>query len=357
MDKPNVRMIELARHIRGVTQKELAKTLNITQSTLSKIERNEFGITDATAEQVAKFLRFPLSFFYQPDIKTPISNIYFRKRAAITQPALDTIIGEVKVILKCIDYLLEEIEITVYPKYRFDISDGWSPETIAKRLRELLAVPAGPIQNPVKLLEDIGIVVYMYDSAEMKFDGLTAYTDNGVPVIFVNKHLPNDRIRFTLGHELLHLLSHLPCDIEPWRDYEAEANQFPGAFYMPTKDCKQDLLRLTYNKLPSLKAYWGLSKAAIIYKAKDAGFINEKTYTYMMIELGRNNERKQESGFVEIDSPTTLQEVINLLENEVGYTQEEIAEKLRLSVEDYIRFFEPPQTNNKLRIRQIRPAI
>jgi Zn-dependent peptidase ImmA (M78 family)/DNA-binding XRE family transcriptional regulator len=358
MLQTNFKMIELARNIRGATQKELSKSLNITQSNLSKIERGELNTAESTIKQIAETLDFPLSFFCQSEVRTPISNFYFRKRSSISQRILDKIIGDVKLILKCVDYLLEEIEITDYPKYNFDLSDGWTPETVAIRMREILRVPSGAIHEPVKYLEELGIIVYFYDCKELRFDGLTAYTDNGVPVIFVNMNLPNDRIKFTLGHELFHLLCHIPCDIEPWRDHEAEANQFPGEFFMPTKECLSDMKRLSFNQLTGLKAYWGMSKASIIYKAKAAGFINEQTYKYMIIELSRRGERKLESGFVDIDKPTTLQQVLDLLQNELEYSEQEIADKLCIGLSDYLRLFAPPLTDKPtVKIRQLKRVV
>ncbi len=358
MRKTNHKMIELARGVRGVTQKELSVSLKISQSTLSKIERGEFGVSDVTTEEIAKVLEFPLSFFYQEEVKTPIANIYFRKRATINQKSLDKIIGDIKIILKSVDYLLEDVEITEYPRYKFDISDGWTPETVALRMREILKLQNGPITEPVKFLEEMGIIVYFYDCKELKFDGLTAYTDSGTPVIFVNSNLPNDRIKFTLGHELCHLLCHIPCNVEPWRDYESEANRFPGEFFMPTKECKSDLFSLTFNKLTVLKSYWGLSKSAIAYKAKSGGFINESTYKYMIIELSRRGERKSESGFVDIDTPSTINKVISLLETELDYTDIDIAEKLCIGLQDYIRLFKPYSENYpKIRVKRLKIAV
>lgn len=354
----NFKMIELARSMRGITQKELSTDLNITQATLSKIERGELGVTESTINEIASILKFPISFFHQEEVKTPISNIYFRKRASIPSKVLDKIIADVKVVLKSIDYLLEEIEITEYPKYKFDLSDGWTPQSIASRFREMLKIPSGPIHTPIKYLEQIGIIVFFYDCKDLHFDGLTSYTDNGVPVIFVNKNLPNDRIKFTIGHELLHLFSHIPCDIEPWRDYESEANQLPGELYMPTKECSGDLIKLGYNQLTRLKAYWGMSKASIIYKAKTAGLINEATYKYLMIELSRRGERKNEQGFVEIDKPTILQQVIDLLHNELEYSEQDIADKLCIPIGDYKRLFTEEKGEEPLvKIRRLRPAV
>ena len=127
MNEINCKMIELARNVRGVTQKELSKSLEVTQSTLSKMERGEFNTALPTIIKIANTLNFPLEFFYQVELRTPISNIYFRKRSAISQRILDQIMGDVKIVLKCIDYLLEEIEITEYPKYKFDLTEGWTP--------------------------------------------------------------------------------------------------------------------------------------------------------------------------------------------------------------------------------------
>lgn len=358
MNKPNSKMIELARNVRGITQKDLIKLLpTLTQSTLSKIESSGFNITQDTISRIAEALDFPIEFFYQDEVRTPISNIYFRKRASLSQKILNKIIGDVKIVLKSVDYLLEEIEISEYPKFKFDISEGWTPESVAIRMREIMKIPAGPIADPVKYIEQLGIVVYFYDCPDLRFDGLTAYSDNGVPVTFVNKNLPNDRIKFTLAHELLHLVCHIPCDIEPWRDFEAEANSFPGEFYMPTKECSRDLKGLSYNQLASLKAFWGISKAAIIYKAKATNCINEATYRYLMIELGRKNERKTESGFVDIDAPTTLDQVIRLLKTELDYSDQDIADKLRLNLPDYVRLFDPSSGESKVKIRRLKPAI
>jgi Zn-dependent peptidase ImmA (M78 family)/DNA-binding XRE family transcriptional regulator len=354
----NFKMIELARSMRGITQKELASDLNITQATFSKIERGELGMTESTVSQIATILKFPIAFFHQEELKTPISNIYFRKRASIPTKVLDKIIADVKVILRSIDYLLEEVEIAEYPKYKFDLSDGWTAKSIATRFRELLKIPNGPIHTPVKYLEQLGIIVFFYDCKDLHFDGLTAYTDNGVPVIFVNKNMPNDRIKFTLGHELLHLFSHIPCDIEPWRDFESEANELPGELFMPTRECSADLAKLGYNQLTGLKAYWGMSKASIIYKAKSLGLISESTYKYLMIELSRRGERKSEQGFVEIDKPTILQMVIDLLHNELDYSEQDIADKLCMPIEDYKRLFtEDKGIEPLVKVRRLRPAI
>ena len=352
----NPKMLELARNFRELTQKQLAELLpKINQPNLSKIEKGELNVSQATAEMLADVLKYPVDFFYQEELRTPLANIYFRKRATLPQKKLDKIFADVNHVLKSIDYFLNDIELKEYPKYSFDLSEGWTPESVAIRMRELLRIKPGPVKDIVRYIEECGIVVYFYDSELDKFDGLTAYTDNGSPIIIVNKNMPNDRIKYTLAHELGHLVIHIPCSIEPWRDFEDEANNFASEFLMPRHDCYRDLQGLTYNKLSIIKSYWGVSKAFIIRRAKTIGLITESTYKYLMIELGRRNERKNEIGHVDLDDPKIINEIINILKAEFQYDNKEIAENVKLSLDDYLMLFD--SSKNNIKIRSIKQSI
>ena len=348
-------MIELARNARKLSQKDLMALLpEDYRPNISNIERGELAVTEIGLAHIAKALDFPTEFFYQDEIKTPLSNIYFRKRATLSVKSFNKIFADLKIILRSIDYILEEIELKEYPKYQFDLSKDWTPETVAIRLREIMQIhPGRPVKNIVTLIEEMGVIVFFYDSPDAKFDGLTAYTDNGIPVIFVNKNMPADRIKYTIVHELIHLVSHIPCNLEPWRDYEGEADSGTSEFYMPAKEFTYDARNLSYAKLGELKSYWGVSKAAIIRRAKDLSLINANTYKYLMIELGRKGERKNEAGYVEIDSPKILATSIDLLKSERGYTNEHFANKVHLQVMDYCRFFDP-QSRPQVTLRAIR---
>ena len=69
------------------------------------------------------------------------------------------------------------------PKWNCNF-DG-SPEICANYIREFWKVPRGRIENLTKLIEDNGIVVIPLDLG--KLDGLSVFTQSGIPVIFVNK--------------------------------------------------------------------------------------------------------------------------------------------------------------------------
>ena len=146
------------------------------------------------------------------------------------------------IVFFAIDNLLKNIELKVYPQYVFNISEGWELKDIAARLRQVMNIhPGKPVKEVVRLVEEMGIIVYFYHSKTPKFEGMTCYTNKGIPVIVVNKNFPADRIKLTVIHELIHLVAHIPCIIEPWRETEDEAFQGAFGFFMPRNDCYEDL--------------------------------------------------------------------------------------------------------------------
>lgn len=84
----------------------------------------------------------------------------------------------------------------------------------------------------------------------------------------MNQGLPPDRERFTLMHEVGHLVMHQT----PVEDQEQQANRFAGEFLAPAEEIRPFLGGLTvrqFSKLAQLKQEWGLSMAALIQRALD----------------------------------------------------------------------------------------
>lgn len=210
-----------------------------------------------------------------------------------------------------------------------------------------MRIQKGPIPNLVESLERNGIIVYFINTSNDKFDGYTLFTNNVQPVIFINGSIPNDRKRFTLAHELGHLVLHIRTDREDLsRDVENEANMFASEFLMPEIDIRNDLSYITLTKAAQLKDYWMTSKSSIIRRARDLGFIDQNKYTYFNIELSRRGERKIEKGYVGIDNPGIIKSTISELRRVENYTIEDFSMMLSLSVDLFKNLFE----QDKLRI-------
>lgn len=332
----NYRMITLARESRGLTQKDLANKIeNLNQGNLSKIERGMLSVSSENLDAIAATLNYPIDFFYQQEVRTPVSSFYYRKRASVSKKALMQFEAQVNIIRMGLDKLLAEVELEdfTFPKLEVDVHN--TPQEAARAVRGFLRIPKGPVHDLITTLENFGIVIYFIEVDEDGIDGFTTFTDLGRPIMFINQDYPNDRKRFTIAHELGHLVMHIPFVLETWRDEELEANQFASEFLMPESDCRAEFTRFRFTSLDEMKAYWGISKAAVIRRAYDLKVIPKETYTYMIIELGRRGERKKERGYVAIDEPKLLSEILNILLKELGYTTNEVAKVVSLNQRDF----------------------
>ncbi len=337
----NHNQLVLAREARGLTQEQLSKLLpTLNQSNLSKVEKGLLGVTESTLESISTALQFPKEFFLQKDVRPALSNLYYRKQYKINGKKLKTLRAAIKILTRAIGNIMDEVEMDKpFERLKFDISEGWTPLRAAQATREILGINDGPLKNIISKIEEAGIIIYFLSFDIEGFDGVSAFTDNGWPIIFVGKNYSNDRIIMSIAHELAHIVMHIPFIVEPYRDEEKEAKSYAGEFLLPTKDVKADLIGLTYNKLLDLKLYWNVSKAALIRKAHDTGAISPSTYSYLNIERGRRGERTVEDGYVELDSPSLLKKIIGLYSRSLSYTVEDLAALATLRVEDYIKHF------------------
>lgn len=350
----NTSKLILAREARGKTQHELvAMVPNLNQGNYSKMEKGLLNVPDETLQNIAKVLDYPVSFFYKDGVHTPISSFYYRKRVSMAKKHLTVLEAKLDIIRLCVDELLDSIELPEFKMPAFEINDKCTPTDVARKLRDFLRLPKGPVKNLIRVLEAAGIIVYFIKTEVEKFDGITLLTDKGQPIIFVNDSMPNDRKRFTIAHELMHLVAHIPFSpLVEDRDVEHEANEGAGEFLMPYLDCRLDLQGLRYSQLGTLKQYWGVSKAMVLFRAKEIHGISPEKCTNMYIELSRQGERKKETGFVELEDAALINLAIQAHENELGYSLEDILQVLSLSKNDYLEYFSKSKYNVSVKIRR-----
>ncbi len=329
--------IRIARESRGLSQKELSELIGVTQATLSRFEIGALDVTQEVVSKLSQALNYPETMF-ERDVRLGGENtLFYRKRASMTVKHLSILESKISILSKSIDELMESIDIPELRIPAVEPTADNSPQEIAYKIRTLLGVPAGPIDNIVSLLERNGVIVLFIDFNDMdKFDGLTMFTTNQAPVIWINRNAPNDRKRYSLAHELGHLVMHLRSDDldKDEKQKEIEANQFAAEFLMPESQCKEDLFNLKYKDLGMKKFYWKVSKAAIIFRAKELKCISDETATYLYVTLGRNGERKKETVIVPIDTPQIVKKMYNLHVSDLHYSEEALTDITGLMPKD-----------------------
>lgn len=340
----NFRQFIFAREYRGYSQSDLAKSIEgLSQPNLSKFEKGLGTISEELLYKIISSLNFPEVFFTKK-INNYVENAHYRKRTTLSKKEKN----EIEYTVRLAGYIIDEMSASIeWPEFSLNplnVEEGYSPETIAKYARKTLKIkPNEPVKDINKLIESHGVVIIEIDNIE-KFDGVSLLTDNGIPVIIINKSFSNDRKRFTLAHELGHLLMHI-CGDFPISDYrdekerEKEANIFASEFLMPKDSIKNSLYGLKLSDLIPLKSYWLTSMQSLIRRAYDLNCIDKNKYVYLNMEFSRRGNKKNEGYDVFIDSPVLFNKAYKLFKEDLSYSKDEMAEGFGLPIDVMDRYF------------------
>lgn len=338
--KINNETLELARQLRQLTQREAAEAIGISQGKLSKAEHGLQELDIPILETLAKFYEIPLAFFYRELDPTPVSHYYYRKK--ITSNKLtDSFVSLVQIFKIFIEEFLKPIELPEFDLQLYTPSQELSVQEIANRTRFSLGIFKGPVPNLTTLLENHGILIVKIDFGTNKLDGLSTYTSKGRRIIFLNTQMPNDRMRFSLAHELGHMIMHSGKLPLPGQDVENEANEFASQFLMPEEEISPMLYGINMYDLVTLKKRWRVSMKALIYRAKSLMTINDRTYRNLQIFYSKKGYNHGEPYPLPFESPTLLYETVNIYKNELGYTDSELMELMTIGPIEYKKFFSP----------------
>jgi Zn-dependent peptidase ImmA (M78 family) len=170
------------------------------------------------------------------------------------------------------------------------------------------ALGVDPIPSLAEFLEEKAIKVISIQLPE-RVSGVKANVKKAdgtrVQVIVVNSEHPGERQRFTLSHELGHLVLDLRSVSETIA--EAVCNRFAGAFLVPEETLRAELGKnrtsISIRELFSLKELFGVSAQAIAFRAADLGIFNESLKRQIFVEFGKRGWRKEEPNPVPKEHP------------------------------------------------------
>src|SRR6185436_7745078 len=202
--------LKLARKMAGMSLQDLADALEnkITKQALSKYELGLMNPNGEVLLDVAKVLEVRPDYFLKKN-QVELGQISFRKRNSLSKKDEDSIVEKTR------DYVERflEIENILVVENKFNnplenlkINNKKDVESAANKLREVWELGSDPITNIIETLELKGVKVLLIDAVD-DIDGFAVFTSNGIPVVVVNtRDKPVERIRFTIIHELAHLL-------------------------------------------------------------------------------------------------------------------------------------------------------
>ena len=147
----------------------------------------------------------------------------------------------------------------------------------------------GPIRNLTADVERAGICLLPLTGLS-GVDGLSSWVE-GQPVVGLSADVAGDRFRFSLAHEIGHLVMHTKKS----QVSEAEAHRFASALLMPDDEFEAAMPpHPVLSDFVALKNAWGISAAALVYRAHQRGFLDDRRYRSVQIQMSK--WRKREPG-------------------------------------------------------------
>ena len=272
-----------ARLMNGFSLQDLADALDnkLSRQALHRYEKGEVIPDNDKVSELSRVLGVNQEYFFR-DTQVVLDVVEFRKLNKM--PLRDA--AAIKEITRDkLSRYLELEEILGLPTQFQDHLDGFGVvanyeqvNRAAELLRAKWGLGLGPLFNIVELLEDKGIKVIDLNVSD-DFDGLQTRVNRTIPVIAYNANKVNkpDRIRFTLLHELAHLLLEFGDVSE--KQKETLCHQFAGSMLLPELTLKKELgehrNKLSIIELGNIKQQYGISMQAAVMRARDCGIIND----------------------------------------------------------------------------------
>ncbi len=346
----NREMLTLARECRGLTQTKLSQEVSMSQAEISKFETGMKIPSEEQVRKVASHLLFPPDFFYLAEAPRSFGSgcVYHRKR----QSATDTKLRQLLALVNVRRIQIKQLLSAVNPKneYSFEFIDveehGGKANKVAQVVRAMWKLPPGPVQSVIRVIENAGGVVLECDFGTDRVDALSQWLPGLPPVFLMNDKIPADRMRWTLIHEVGHIIMHrFPSD-----DMEKEADEFAAEFLMPAREIRPYLSDISLAKLASLKPYWRVAMSALLRRASDLGTITPRTKQYLWMQMGMRGYRKNEPVNIPPEEPTLLCELLDFHRENLGHGTEELAKIMRMTEPELMGSFLRNRGRQRLRL-------
>lgn len=238
--------------------------------------------------------------YFTREVSISLENVEFRKLKKLS------VKESARIKEKTVDILeryfeLEDIlgvdESFVNPIADFEINSYEDVEKAVSKLKHKWKLGEDPLNNVIELLEDNNIKVIEVESGP-EFVGLSTWEGIKNPVVVVNSDLVLDRKRFTVLHELGHIL--MKVNHHPEKEREHFCHFFAGAMLIPKNSLLKELgnsrSRISLNELIYLKEQFGASIQSIIIRAKNLDIITENYYRSFMAFFSMRGFKKNEPG-------------------------------------------------------------
>ncbi|MGH3751700.1 MAG: helix-turn-helix domain-containing protein [Pseudonocardiaceae bacterium] len=352
-------MIALVREAKQWSQHDLARESGLSQGYLSKVENGLLELSGGKLDKVAEVLGCPVALLITDEYVRGIEVTCLHnrnRRSKLAAGAVKKIEATTHLTRLTVERILAGLDVETQDRLeRVDVSEYGDPAGVARALRARWRLASGPIPNVVELMESLGVVVVVRPLGTRAQDAVSTWPHHAShpPLMLINSGLSPDRQRFTIAHELGHLVMH----VFPAENQENEANQFASEFLTPAAEIEPDLRGLTtgdFRRLLTLKSHWKVSIGMLIQRADDLGCISDRQFKEFRVRLSRMGWHSSEPVDLPAETPSVVQRAITIHRSEHGHTEEQLAQIALMTPEAFRRHYLPgdtrPGTRTALRL-------
>lgn len=330
-------MLALAREARGYSQADLAEKSGVSRSNISRFEQNSIQMSQELLANLLNVLKFQETLFYTDTNILPPA--LYRRRDKVAGKVLMQIDASINLYQMNIARLLNAMQKEVPNVPSLSVSETGSPEESAKALRKLWKISHGVIENLTQGLEAHGFITVPIDFETERVDSRSILLDDKYPVIFYNKKLLGDRLRFTLAYELGHIVMHTKPGHITFNELSHETNKFAAEFLMPQEEILKDLNEnLDLDLLARLKQKWKVSMQSLLFRAEDLKVITENQKRYMITQFNDLKIRRREPKELDvaIEKGNLLRDLITKYRSKQKMSVKQMAEFFHLREEEFL---------------------
>ncbi len=299
----------------------------------------------------------PRTFFdiLDPVYGPPVSvHPMTRGSSDVTSRDLDMITAELNIRLMHLRRFLDGVDFEpTLDLPILDVEQYESPDKIAATVRAHWGIPSGPIRNLTQWVERSGVIIGFSKFGGASVSGVTFRVSGKPPLVLLNAFHSADRMRFTLAHELGHLVMHR----FPTSSMEDEANAFASALLMPADDIRSVFRgrRVTLELLAALKPEWKVAMQALLMRATYLKLVTGNQPRYLWQQISSRGWRLREPAELDFphEVPKVLPSIVNSHLTDLGYSISQLTDLTRIHEAEFFEMygnFAAPPSRPRLRI-------
>jgi Zn-dependent peptidase ImmA (M78 family)/transcriptional regulator with XRE-family HTH domain len=335
VDGANIRLVRCAQ---GLSLADVGDAVGKSKQYIQRLESGNDVPTPQLLEALASFLNVETRFFLPGDKQAlPDYAFHFRKLMGAKPTDKQTAMATGELFRRVVDFADGTLKL---PKVDFPEHDIGSPEAAeraAEKCRIHWGLGVGPIGNMVRVVENAGAVVTTFEAAGRGIDALSIAAPR--PIVVTNSADASAcRVRFDHAHEVGHFVGHVGRPTGD-RATEAEANRFASAFLLPRASFVREFpalrggTQINWIALSEMKMRWRVSKAALLYRARQLSLLPEDMYKRALIgHLFAKGERyvEREDNQIPHENPELFDSAMGLMTDRLGMSLEQIASSVKM---------------------------